>query len=65
MANENRLEENSDNRPTLKARNEEINDEQKLKRDVGGGEEAKGVRTEEKERWNKWEETEKIRIMDH
>jgi hypothetical protein len=31
MANGNRLEENSDNRPTLKVKNEEINDEQKLK----------------------------------
>jgi hypothetical protein len=32
MANENGLTENSDNRPTLKVRNEEINDEQKVKK---------------------------------
>jgi hypothetical protein len=33
MANENGLKENSDNRPTLKVRNEEINDEQKVKKE--------------------------------
>jgi hypothetical protein len=45
MANENRLGESPDNRPTLKVGKEEINDEQKLQ---GGEGEAKGVRTEER-----------------
>jgi hypothetical protein len=59
MANENGLKENSDNRLTLKVRSGEINDEQKVKN------RRKGVRTKEKKGWKKWEETEKIRIMDH
>jgi hypothetical protein len=28
-------------------------------------ERSKGVRTEEKERWEKWKETERLRIMEH